>query len=263
MSPTKIGVIGLGLVGGAVNRYFSDAGYDLSTYDRFKCLGSPETVSQTDVIFICVPTPYQEPEGFDCSAVDDAVSRICGQKIVVIKSTVLPGTTERLQNSHPQHRILFNPEFLRESSAYEDYVHPDRQVLGVTSGSQEVADEIIALLPAAPFVRVVSATAAETAKYMCNGFLALKVVYANQMYDLCSALSVDYNTVSEIAAADVRIGASHLDVFTGSYRGYAGRCLPKDVQTLLDLGSEIGAPQPLLELAHQLNSRLLANERTE
>ncbi|GAI10197.1 unnamed protein product [marine sediment metagenome] len=113
----RIGVCGVGMVGGALKNYFEKKGIKPLLYDKGKNLGSIKEVNQADIIFICVPTPFDKEKGFDLSFIEAACQNISGGKIVVIKSTVLPGTTEKLQKKYPQHKFLFNPEFLSEATA--------------------------------------------------------------------------------------------------------------------------------------------------
>ena len=237
-----VGIVGLGTVGGALRVHFEQQGIKPLVYDTGKSLGSLAEVNQAEVIFICVPTPFNEQSGCDISAVESAVGRLERSKVVVIKSTVVPGTTEALQQAFPQHRLLMNPEFLREASAVQDMLQPERQLVGYTSASQELAADILALLPRAPYERLLPASAVELVKYFGNVFLATKVILANEIYDLCQRLQIDYQAVAEAAAGDSRIGPSHLKVTPGA-RGYDGKCLPKDVAALaylmrqLQLGS--------------------------
>ncbi|MCH7766101.1 MAG: methyltransferase domain-containing protein, partial [Acidobacteria bacterium] len=121
-----------------------------------------------DLIFICVPTPYQAGTGFDASALEDAFGRIDGSKVIVIKSTVLPGTTESFQVRYPQHRFLFNPEFLRQDYARAEFLKPDRQIVGYCAESRHLAESVLSLLPDAPYRRVMLAKEAELTKYMAN-----------------------------------------------------------------------------------------------
>ena len=257
-SKNKItGIMGMGIVGDAVHHYFERSGQTLRVFDPNRGLGSVRSINEADVVFICVPTPYMPEKGFDDSALESAVSLLEGSKIIVIKSTVLPGTTEAYQARYAQHCFLFNPEFLRESYARTDFIRPDRQIVGYTAQSRHLAESIMAMLPAAPHMRVMGARESELAKYMTNAFLALKVTFANEIYDLASALDVDYEAVKEAVAADLRIGASHLDVLDGGYRGYGGKCLPKDTKALLELGARIGVPMRLLRTADRINASLL------
>ena len=127
---TTVGVIGLGVVGDAVRQYFQDLGNPVRTFDPPKRLGSPSEINEAELIFICVPTPYQPFTGFDDSALEEAVSLLEGSKVIVIKSTVLPGTTEAYQFRYSQHCFLSIPEFLRQASARDDFLRPDRQIIG-------------------------------------------------------------------------------------------------------------------------------------
>lgn len=254
---TVIGIMGVGVVGDAVRSYFDPTNASLRVYDPWRGLGSIEEINQAQLVFICVPTPYHASTGFDDSALEDAVSRLDGSKIVVIKSTVLPGTTEAYQIRYSQHCFLFNPEFLREATAREDFLNSDRQLVGYTAQSRHLAEWVLSLLPKAPYSRVMGAREAEMTKYMTNSFLALKVTFANEIYDLCSALDADYDTVCDAVAADRRIGASHLSVMDAGYRGYGGKCLPKDTKALLRLSDRMGVPLRLLRTADRVNESLL------
>lgn len=252
-----IGIMGLGVVGDAVHHHFERLGYPLRLYDPYRGLGSERAINQAELIFICVPTPYRPHSGFDDSALEDAVSLLDGSKVIVIKSTVLPGTTEAYQFRYSQHCFLFNPEFLRQVYARTDFLQPDRQVIGYTAQSHHLAESVLSILPPAPFTRIMVAREAEMTKYMTNGFLALKVTFANELFDLSSALDIDYDVVREAVAADRRIGPSHLDVFDGGYRGYGGKCLPKDMKALLDLADRLRVPLRLLRTAERVNATLL------
>ena len=260
MKKYKIGIIGVGMVGGAMLRYFESIGKKPLAYDKFNGLGSAEKINEADIIFICVPTPFDKRNGFDLSAIEEAFKIIKGKKIIVIKSTVLPGTTEKLQKKHSQHKILFNPEFLTELTSDQDMKYPDRQIIGYTKKSYNVAREIMQILPLAPFERIIPATEAEMVKYFGNTWFSVKVVFANQMYDLCQALKIDYEIVKECAAADKRIGRTHLDVFHKGYRGYGGKCLPKDTKALIQKGDELGIDLKLLKITEKINSELIKQD---
>jgi UDPglucose 6-dehydrogenase len=256
MEKQKIGIIGVGMVGGALAKVLSRP----YLYDKYKEIGSLKEINQADIIFICVPTPFDAKKGFDLSYVQDAFKLIKGSKIVVIKSTVLPGTTEMFQKKYPRHKILFNPEFLTEETADQDMRYPDRQIIGYTKKSYNVAKDILQILPLAPFERIIPATEAETVKYFGNCWFSVKVVYANQIYDLCEKLGIDYNRVRECAAADKRIGPSHLEIFHKGYRGYGGKCLPKDTRALIWLGDKLGVDLELLKTSEKIN-KVLTGER--
>jgi UDPglucose 6-dehydrogenase len=257
-----VGVLGVGVVGNAVRSYFEGTGRHVCCYDKFNGTGSLEEINQADVVFICVPTPYAEGRGLDGAAVEEAVSRLEGEKIVVLKSTSLPGTTFSLQQRYPQHTFFFNPEFLRESRPVEDFLEPDRQLMGYCrEADRDLAQGLLTLLPEAPYQVTLPATSAELIKLLTNSMLALKVVFANQVFDLADALGVDYEDVRKGLAADPRIGASHFNVFDGGYRGYGGKCLPKDVGGIVDFSRSIGVPMQLMETAQRINDGLTGTVR--
>lgn len=259
---TKIGIVGVGMVGGAVKRYFEKKeGVELFLYDKGRGVGSPEEVNKAEIVFVCVPTPYlKDGRGFDLSYVEETMNMLKGEKVVVIKSTVMPGTTEMLQQKHPHHKILMNPEFLTEETADQDMMYPDRQIVGYTEKSQTVAGDVMQLLPLAPFERILPATEAELVKYFGNTWFAVKVSFANQMYDLAQALGVDYDRMVEAAAADKRIGRTHLNVWHKGYRGYGGKCLPKDIKALIQLADAKGVDLKLHKAAELINNELMRQQ---
>lgn len=241
----KIGIIGVGMVGTPIKRFFEELkgykrGGDIFLYDANPQKEFQDDIGLADIIFICVPTPRAQEGSADLSALESAFSRISGEKIVVIKSTVPPGTTEKFQAHYPQHKILFNPEFLTEKQAWEDFIRPDRQIVGFTEKSIDAAHLVLSLLPKAPFMSPwgmgtyqsikITATEAEIIKYGGNVFFARKVNFANVLAALAEVSGVEYKNIQLGLAADHRIGSSHLDVGHGGYRGFGGYCLPKDVE---------------------------------
>lgn len=264
MAKPRIGVMGVGMVGGAVSRYLKIKDFELYFYDKYKNIGSLDEVNKADVVFVCVPTPYQPETGFDFSYVEDAFSRLKGKKIVILKSTVLPGTTEKIQKIFNQHAILFNPEFLSELTADRDMQQPDVQIIGYTERSWEAANIAVKILPKAPFTKLVPAQEAELFKYFHNVHGAVKVVFANQMYDLCRALGANYNNIKECAAASKHILTDeYLRVGQGNYRGYGGTCFPKDIRALIQFGEKIGVDLELLKTAEKINNELIKQQGIE
>ncbi len=256
---TKVGIVGVGMVGGAMQRYLEKKeGLEIFLYDKGKNLGSPEEVNRAEIVFVCVPTPYlKDGKGFDLAYVEETLAMLQGEKIVVVKSTIMPGTTEMLQQKYPQHKILMNPEFLTEETADQDMLYPDRQIVGYTAKSHDVAGDVMQLLPLAPFERFLPATEAEVVKYFGNTWFSVKVSFANQMYDLCQALGVDYDRMVEAAAADKRIGRTHLNVFHKGGRGYGGKCLPKDIKALIQLADAKGVNLKIHKAAEEINEELM------
>ncbi|MFA5349132.1 MAG: hypothetical protein WC309_02035 [Candidatus Paceibacterota bacterium] len=261
MNNKKLGIIGVGMVGSALKKYFDGCeDVEIYLYDKNKGLGSPEEVNNADYIYLCVPTPYDKDKGYDNSYIEEAIGLIKGNKIVIIKSTTVPGTTEKLQQQYPKHKILFNPEFLSEATAEEDMLFPDRQIIGYTKQSYNVAKDVLLQLPLAPTEKIVPATIAELIKYFGNSWFATKVTFANQMYDLCEKLGVDYEQVMDGVAADKRIGKTHLKIWHNGYRGFGGKCLPKDSKTIIRMADSLGVNLSVLKAVNAYNDELLAQQ---
>lgn len=259
----KIGIIGIGMVGSQLARYFGEIkkltrGDNLFLYDIDPKKDYFDDVSRADVIFVCVPTPRSPDGTANLSVVESAVETIHkrsgGDKVIVIKSTVPPGTTERLQKKYPAHQFVFNPEFLTESQAWVDMLRPDRQIVGYATAAdntKHAAATVLRLLPDAFFKspslhgcyegHYVTATEAETGKIAANVFGATKVTFANIFADFCAALEepASYENVRHVLAHDGRIGPSWLDTAHGNYRGFGGYCFPKDLDAFIACGDEL------------------------
>ena len=253
----KIGIAGVGYVGGAVKNWFEQEGFPLFLHDKGKKMGSVQELNKAELIFLCLPTPFGEKTGFSDAAIWEVLQQIEGNKTIVVKSTVLPGSIEKYQVSFPHHKILFNPEFLTEKNAVQDFLHPKRQIVGYTKTSKDDADKVMALLPKAPFQKIMGAKEAEMVKYFGNLFLANRVIFANQIYDVCEKLGIDYDAVKEVAGQDERVGQSHFDVFFEGYRGYSRSCLPKDTKAFIQLASSLGLNPKLLKTVDEINERFI------
>ncbi|PIV13152.1 hypothetical protein COZ81_02455 [Candidatus Jorgensenbacteria bacterium CG_4_8_14_3_um_filter_38_10] len=258
----KIGIIGLGYVGGAVKNWFEKQKnrYELFFYDKHKKIGSIDEVNQADIIFIAVPTPFREDgRGYDDSAVRESLKNIKDGKIIVIKSTALPGSTDRFQKLYPKKIILFNPEFLRAKTAVKDFLRPPMQLVGYTGKrSKKIAPKILNILPKASFKKIIKAREAEMVKYFINTFLATRVIFANQIYDLCRKLKgINYKMVKDCVIQDKRIGYSHFDIFSDGYRGYGGDCLLKDTKALIQYAKKLRVNLGLIEKVDEINNKLI------
>jgi len=258
----KIGIIGIGTVGKAVKYWFDKKKYPFFLYDKYKKIGSPEEINKADIVFICVPTPfYEKGKGYNNQAIIESLNILSGSKIVVIKSTILPGSTEKFQKKFSQHKILFNPEFLRHKTAKIDFFHPNLQIIGYTFKSKKIAKKILNILPRASYQKIIISKEAEMIKYFCNSFLALRVIFANQLYDLCRASGVNYEIVKEIAGHDPRIGNFHFNIFQDGYRGYNGPCLDKDLKTFIQFANSLRIDFSLFEKIDTINTKLLKNKK--
>ncbi|MGC5245963.1 nucleotide sugar dehydrogenase [Gordonia sp. DT219] len=193
------------------------------------------------VVFVCVPTPGRPDGSADTSVadsvIDDVVVHLAADSVIVVKSTVPVGTADTIRKrlAHRQIEVVSNPEFLREGRALHDFLEPDRIVVG--GASPDAVNEVAALYDGldAPLIRTDSRSA-ELAKYACNGYLALKLSYVNELSDLAHAVGADIGVTTEIMGLDPRIGPAHLTPGPG----WGGSCLPKDSQALLASASETG-----------------------
>ncbi|MEK7116013.1 MAG: hypothetical protein AAB879_01315 [Patescibacteria group bacterium] len=257
----RISIIGTGFVGSALDRYFKSQNIQTGLFDPPKGHHDVNVLRDADVIFIAVPTPFYPASGFDDTFLRAALNTIpVPGKTVVLKSTILPGTTDKLQAIFPQHRILFNPEFLTETRVDQDMQHPNRQIVGYTPESRRDAEMVLDLLPRAAFEKIVHARVAETVKYMGNAFYSLKVAYANQMYELCTSLGIAYDDVKDCIKAEPWMGTHHWDIHHKGYRGYGGKCLPKDTRSIIQLAEQLGVDLSLLKQAEQYNNLLCESQ---
>ena len=244
MTRERIGCIGQGWIGKNYADDFERRGFAVVRYALEEpYAGNKERIAECDIVFIAVPTPTTE-KGFDDSIVRSVLPLIGKGKIAIVKSTLLPGTTEALQRDFSEILVMHSPEFLREANAAYDAAHPVRNIIGIpldTEVLRVAAKQVLAVLPEASYSRVMSAREAELVKYAGNVFLALKVVYANMLYDFASALDCEYETIKESLAADPRIGASHLSPVSASGhttlpgRGAGGHCFIKDLEAFRGL----------------------------
>ena len=259
----SIAIVGFGFVGGALSRYFEACNVQAGVFDPAKGYNDPSVLADAEIIFVAVPTPfYLDGTGFDDSYIRTALAAIPGEgKIVVLKSTLKPGATEKLQAAFPQHCLLCNPEFLTEDRAERDMQFPNRQLVGYTEQSKDVAARVMALLPRAPFERILPATAAEMVKCATNAFYGLKVAYANQLYDLCEKTGVNYDDIKPCIQAEPWMGGDmHWEVVHRGYRGYGGKCLPKDTRMFLQLAEEVGVDLSILKQSETYNNALTESQ---
>lgn len=252
-----VSVVAGGTVGSAVAAYYSG----VKIYDKYKEVDKIEEVAKADYIFVAPPTPYKD--GLDLTEMDDAIAQLVKhlqhpeRQVVILKSTILPGTTDSYQKKYPNVNFVFNPEFLTESVAIEDFAGPDKQIVGYTGKTEGVADQVLEILPPAPYSRVVPAKSAEMAKYAINSYYAFKVIFGNSLFDFAEKVGANYDKVREALVGDKRIIDSHFDVWHGGFRGYGGKCLPKDVSTLVWFGKNNGVDVRFLEQIEKINNQLI------
>ncbi len=236
----KIGIIGQGFVGNAVYNKFKSF-YNVLTYDIDKKLSNStikEIKNSCKIIFICVPTPMNNDGSCDISIVKSVVNKFSDNEdcIIVNKSTIPPGTTEHLNKKFKKIQIIFNPEFLTERNAVNDYKNQKRIILGGPRPATTILKNIFSKVFPKSHIIKTGSSHAEMIKYFTNCFLATKVSFANEIYDMCDKLNLDYDKVIEYSLLDERIGISHLNVPgpDGDF-GFGGHCFPKDLSALIKL----------------------------
>ena len=250
----NIGIIGQGFVGNAVYQKFKNY-YNVLTYDlKAEICNSDldEIMNKCKIIFVCLPTPMKA-NGECYTGIVEAelrdINEICKfqtsesdkvEKTIIIKSTIPPGTTEKWNSKFHHLKIAFNPEFLTEANAVSDYENQNRIILGGPRyATTELKPVFAKVFPKASIIKT-NSTYAEMVKYITNSFLATKVSFANEMYQICKGLGIDYDKVIEYAQYDDRLGKSHWAVPgpDGDF-GYGGHCFPKDVKALITVAENL------------------------
>ena len=235
MNKTKVGVIGNGFVGEAISFAFSSVAemyvYDV---DPSRCLSDLESVHNCDFVFVCVPTPMYNDGSQDLSYVESTFEKASDKPIYILKSTILPGTTEKLSIQYPNYKIIFSPEFLTERTAKLDMLTQSRIILGGELSLTEKAKTLFNQRFKIKNIIQTDSKTAELTKYMNNTFFATKVSIMNEFKLLSDKIGANWDDALKGFVSDGRIGDSHLNVPGHDGKlGYGGTCFPKDVNALL------------------------------
>ena len=265
----NIGIIGQGFVGNAIYQKFKKY-YNVLTFDLDESKSNStkdEVMTQSEVVFVCLPTPMNQDGSCNTDIVEGVIADLNNNYngIVVIKSTIPPGTTDRLNSKYKNVDIVFNPEFLTEANAVDDFENQTRIVLGGSSKSTTKLKRIYSsIFRKTSKIIKTDAQTAELVKYVTNCFLATKVSFANEIYQLCGGLGLDYDKVIEYATYDERLGLSHWGVPgpDGDF-GFGGHCFPKDLQAVISITNELKSTNNVLTAAQQTNNELRSNRDWE
>lgn len=253
----RIAIVGAGAVGSAMAQMFRD----VVLYDEPKGIGTPAEVNAADIAFVCVPTPSRPDGSCDTSIVESVISWIDGP-IIVIRSTVSVGTTRRLAQTHGK-PILFQPEY--GPAETPDHPFNDlRDIRWIILGGDRKAAKTVArawkdVYSSDIVIQFTTPEAAELAKYMENAFLAMKVTFCNEFYELAERFGVDYDELRELWLLDPRIGKTHTFVFPDK-RGFGGRCLPKDLAAIVGSAEAAGYEPSFLRAIVEANERFRSRE---
>ena len=247
----RIGIVGYGYVGKATHGLF-EGHFDVSFYD-INGSGNRNAVMGCDLAFVCVPTPEAIDGSADITAVDEAVSYL-DAPLIMIKSTVPPGTTDRLAAKYGK-AVHFSPEFIVERSK-ADSPKAEWVVVGGPRAS-EVLDYFLAVMPVRAKYMACSAAEAELSKYMSNAYFAMKVTFCNEFAKIAEGVGVDYKRLRELWLLDPRVDADHTAVFRDA-PGFGGKCLPKDLSAIIAV-SQSCKVEPHLLLAVRLANAMTRN----
>lgn len=254
----EIGIIGLGTVGRSVAATFSPVAtlvtYDPAHDDRYP----DQALARCDFAVVCVDTPSASDGSCDTSKVREALHRLPVER-VLLRSTVAPGTTDELVALTGK-AICFSPEFLGETPFHADtWPAGERSIPFVVLGGEPTVrryfiEQLVPLLGPAKTYFQCTALEAELVKYAENAFLATKVTFVNELFEICEALGADWHTVREGWLLDPRVGRSHSAVFAGD-RGFDGKCLPKDLRAIVRAAAAAGYSAELLSEVLASNDR--------
>jgi UDPglucose 6-dehydrogenase len=256
-----IGIIGNGFVGNAIYQNFKDK-VECKVYDvsEHRCYNTMKDTVDSDIVFVCLPTPMKDDGECDLSYVlqffkDVKVTN--GKTLFVIKSTVPIGTTESICKNRTDLRIVHNPEFLTAVNASEDFKNADRHIIGGKQNWCMILRQLYKEhFPNTP-IQVVTSNESETIKYFANSFLAAKISYFNNLYEICQKFQMNFDSVKNGVCTDKRIGFAHTKVpGPDGQMGFGGYCFPKDINALINTLKENGIDHTLFESAWKYNQKI-------
>ena len=261
----KLGVIGLGFVGGAMTKSFTENGLNVVGYDKFKNggIGKFETMLSRDVLFLCLPTPYSKTSNsYDLSCIHEVCGRLLEANykgLVVLKSTVEPGTTEQLVCQYNL-KMIHNPEFLTARTAYEDFHTQDHIVLGKSNYlNEKILDELVKMYKNyyTNNISVTDSTSSESMKILCNSFYASKIMFFNEVYLLCQKMGIEYNGVRNLMLKNNWINPMHTNIpGPDGQLGFGGACFPKDTHALRSYLQKHGLPNEIINSVIEENDKV-------
>ena len=247
----KIAIAGYGYVGKAVEAYLHKTEHTTQIVDpKYSNMSVLDT--KCDGIIICVDTPANEDGSCDMSNVIDVLNDTHTEKPVLIKSTISIQGWERIKEIFPSHTISFSPEFIRADTAIEDMLNTKTIYIG--GGHYYFWERVLNRPDKAVKIKHAHPRDLILAKYFRNSFLATKVAFFNQIYDLCEATNIDFSKVSTLITEDSRIGQSHTEVT--NERGFGGHCFPKDTQAIIETAHREGVDLSLIREAIRYNNNI-------
>jgi UDPglucose 6-dehydrogenase len=252
----RIGIAGYGTIGQLVHKIFGTL-HEITIYDPPLGFNDKDSLNLVDFVFLCVPTISTPDGSCDTHIVEELVASISPKKAIICHSTVAIGTTERLIST--LHKpLVYVPEYAGESP-HHPYRQKENRDFIIYGGYEPEVSHVIKLFKTVygnhVQHRVTQPAVAEIVKYMENCYLATKVTFCNEFFDLAEAVGVDYGEVRELFLLDKRINPSHTIVTPE--RGYGGKCLPKDVAAACVTGEQLNVSMELMRAVQRSNDRYL------
>lgn len=254
----KLIIAGYGYVGKAVYEGFKNK-HELVIIDPRHTVDKISSHHDADGIIVCVDTPTGE-NGIIANNISDVLDQVPVFMPVLIKSTVTPAVVDAMNEIYPNHSICYSPEFLRAKTANEDFLNQRYAVIGGADPEFFWHELFNSTLPKCKMIFTCTEKEACLVKYTANSFLALKVAFFNQIYDVCQASGLDFDAVRHIVSQDTRIGSSHTLVpGHDGERGFGGACFPKDTEAFVHWAKHFVDQPTLVESAIQYNNKVRKN----
>ncbi len=260
----KIGIVGLGYVGSAIKSFFEKE-IQIFSYDIQKKKSTEKSIKdllgkKVDFLFLCLPTPMNEDGSTFLGHINKVLEEISSygfNGVIVIKSTIPPKTTENYSNKYKALQIVFNPEFLTEANFIEDFKNQEYIVLGGGKDSCGKVKNLYSNYFSSKMIHCVSSTESEMLKYYLNSYLALKVSFSNEIYQLCKSMDINYDKLIYLSKLDKRIGKTHMNVpGPDGFLGFGGSCFPKDIRSFLRIFEDEKVQSLILKAAWQRNREI-------
>jgi len=261
-----IGVIGVGVVGNAIKNALEHFNIPFKLYDKYKKLGnSIDDLLDCNIIFICLPTPFISSGGYDKCELYQVISQLAlleYKGIIIIKSTVEPGTTKYLYSIHNNLTLVHNPEFLCAKTATDDFLNQNHIIIGMSSPNKDISslvDFYKKHIPKAD-ISITTSDESEMAKISCNSFYACKIQFFTEIKLFCDKQCISYDNIKELIIKNGWVNPMHLEVPGHDGKiSFGGACLPKDIQCLNSLLEQHHIDNKVIKAVVEENKKMRTN----
>ncbi len=261
--PLKLGIIGLGFVGGSIYKSFLANKLNVLGYDKYKNggIGTLKSMLKCDIVFLCLPTPFDKDKNcYDISAINEVCNSLTDYSgLVVLKSTVEPKTTDKLVKKYKLN-MIHNPEFLTARSAFKDFHTQHHVVLGKSCQyDRKLFNQLVELYRTyyTDNISITDSISTETMKLFANNFYAAKIIFFNEMYMLCQKMNINYENVRDLIIKNKWVCVDHTNVpGNDGLLGFNGYCFPKDTEALRAFLKHNNLPHALINSVIEENNNL-------